>query len=42
MSLEEIDLLFGERALGALPDDLEGKREGEHLELRQVGRKVGV
>jgi hypothetical protein len=36
VSLEEIDLLFVERALGTLPDDLEAKKGDEHVELRQV------
>jgi sugar porter (SP) family MFS transporter len=35
LSLEEIDLLFGERALGTLPDNLDVKNEHD-LELRQV------
>jgi hypothetical protein len=38
LSLEKIDLLFGERALGTLPDDLEAKKGEEHLALRQVGQ----
>ena len=29
ISLEEIDLLFGERALGTLPKDLDGKEVQE-------------
>lgn len=29
MSLEDIDLLFGERALGTLPDNLDNKGELE-------------
>lgn len=29
LSLEEIDLLFGERALGTLPEDLERKGDTE-------------
>jgi hypothetical protein len=27
LSLEEIDLMFGERALGALPQDIDEKKE---------------
>lgn len=31
VSLEEIDLLFGERALGSLPNDIE-KEQNVHIE----------
>jgi hypothetical protein len=31
VSLEDIDLLFGERALGTLPDDLHKEPITEHL-----------
>jgi hypothetical protein len=35
LSLEEIDLCFGDRALGTLPADLEAKKGDQHLELRE-------
>jgi hypothetical protein len=31
LSLEEIDLMFGDRALGALPTDLDEKKGGEAI-----------
>ncbi|KAF2017954.1 general substrate transporter [Aaosphaeria arxii CBS 175.79] len=40
LSLEEIDLLFGERALGTLPDDLEKPGREEQVELQQVQAEV--
>ncbi|KAF2622308.1 sugar carrier protein A [Macroventuria anomochaeta] len=39
-SLEEIDLLFGERALGTLPDDLDDKQKEIELERIQDARKI--
>jgi hypothetical protein len=44
VSLEDIDLLFGERALGTLPDDLHKGAmmgEGSHVE-EHVGEKAGA
>lgn len=38
LTLEEIDLLFGERALGTLPDNLEEKPGA--TELREIGQEV--
>jgi hypothetical protein len=38
-TLEEIDLLFGDRALGTLPNDLE-KPSLEQIELRQINEEV--
>jgi hypothetical protein len=31
LSLEEIDLMFGDRALGALPTNLDEKKDGEAI-----------
>jgi hypothetical protein len=42
LTLEEIDLLFGERALGTLPEDLNVKGAQEEHELRQIGHEVKV
>lgn len=46
MSLEDIDLLFGERALGALPNDLhkEGGMEmhPEAVETERVHEETGT
>ncbi|KAH6629426.1 sugar carrier protein A [Boeremia exigua] len=39
-SLEEIDLLFGERALGILPDDLDDKQKEVELERIENAKKV--
>ncbi|KAJ4357025.1 hypothetical protein N0V95_002831 [Ascochyta clinopodiicola] len=39
-SLEDIDLLFGERALGTLPDDLDDKQKEIELERIQNARKI--
>lgn len=39
LSLEEIDLLFGERALGTLPDDLTDKQQQIELERVDAARK---
>lgn len=39
-SLEEIDLLFGERALGTLPDDLDDKQREIELERIENAKKV--
>ncbi|KAF9693123.1 hypothetical protein EKO04_008681 [Ascochyta lentis] len=39
-SLEEIDLLFGDRALGTLPDDLDDKQREIELERISNARKV--
>lgn len=39
LSLEEIDLLFGERALGTLPDDLDDKQRQIELEKVDAARK---
>ena len=36
MSLEEIDLLFGERALGTLPADLDEKGAPEIVQQERV------
>ena len=47
-SLEEIDLLFGERALGTLPDNLAEKdpdamiAEGRHVEDLNSGKSARV
>jgi len=42
ISLEEIDLLFGERALGTLPDDLDEKHQQEiiHSDLKATELKA--
>jgi hypothetical protein len=40
VSLEDIDLLFGERALGTLPDDLHKEGAVEHHEMH--GRMEGL
>ncbi|KAF2649702.1 general substrate transporter [Lophiostoma macrostomum CBS 122681] len=40
LTLEEIDLLFGERALGTLPEDLNVKGAHEETELRQIEHEV--
>ena len=37
MSLEEIDLLFGERALGTLPAQLEEKDIDDALQRESIG-----
>ncbi|KAF2849639.1 MFS sugar transporter-like protein [Plenodomus tracheiphilus IPT5] len=39
LSLEEIDLLFGDRALGTLPDDLDDKQKQIELERIDAARK---
>lgn len=39
-SLEDIDLLFGERALGTLPDDLDDKQKEIELERIENAKKV--
>lgn len=39
MSLEEIDLLFGERALGALPKELDEKDVDEVLRTGSITNK---
>lgn len=39
LSLEEIDLLFGERALGTLPDNLDDKQQQIELERIDAARK---
>lgn len=40
MSLEEIDLLFGDRALGTLPDDLDDKQKEIEMERIENARKI--
>jgi len=45
VTLEDIDLLFGERALGTLPDDLHKGAmigEGAHAEDAGIGEKSAV
>jgi len=39
-SLEEIDLLFGDRALGTLPDDLDEKQREIELERIDNAKKI--
>ncbi|KAJ4364463.1 hypothetical protein N0V83_009057 [Neocucurbitaria cava] len=39
LSLEEIDLLFGERALGTLPDNLDDKQQQIELERVEAAKK---
>ncbi|KAJ8111872.1 hypothetical protein OPT61_g5639 [Boeremia exigua] len=40
LSLEEIDLLFGERALGTLPDDLDDKQREIEMERIENAKKI--
>lgn len=40
LTLEEIDLLFGDRALGALPDNLDDKERQIEMERIQDARKI--
>lgn len=40
MSLEEIDLLFGDRALGTLPDDLDDKQKELEMERIENAKKI--
>lgn len=39
MSLEDIDLLFGERALGTLPKELEEKDVEEAVRMESIEKK---
>jgi hypothetical protein len=39
LSLEEIDLLFGDRALGTLPDNLDDKQKQIELERIDAAKK---
>lgn len=41
-SLEEIDLLFGERALGTLPKHIEDKDVDEAVRNESISREKGV
>ena len=40
LTLEEIDLLFGERALGTLPENLDVKSAAQEGEADQVHHEV--
>ncbi|KAF2732768.1 general substrate transporter [Polyplosphaeria fusca] len=40
LTLEEIDLLFGERALGALPEDLDGKSGITAMEMEDTNKSA--
>jgi hypothetical protein len=39
LSLEEIDLLFGDRALGTLPDNLDDKQKEIELERIEAAKQ---
>ena len=41
-SLEDIDLLFGERALGALPENLEKHDADDAIQRENVAKEHGV
>ena len=40
LSLEEIDLLFGDRALGTLPDNLDDKEKEIEMERIENAKKI--
>jgi hypothetical protein len=40
LSLEDIDLLFGDRALGTLPDNLDDKEKEIEMERIENARKI--